>query len=162
MIDHNSLCIRELKVGREVYWRHRLWPKENPQPKPSLNQVVPEAVIRAKVEDYLRKSRTLEVLWQRPITTEQLQAEMERQARQTKEPEALRELWTALGNDPSLIAECLARPALAERLTHECFAAEQRAREEMAAPFDEWRHSVKTEMASDVATGRAVSIGCQR
>ncbi len=136
----------------EVYWRHRLWPKENPQPKPSLDQVLPEAAVRAKVEDYLRKSQALEVFWQRPITAEQLQAEMERQARQTKQPDALRELWAALGNDPSLIAECLARPALAERLSRECFAAEQRARKDMAAPFDEWWDSVKTEMASDVAT----------
>ena len=37
-------------------------------------------------------------------------------ARNTKQPEVLRELFEALGNDPSVIAECLARPVLAERL----------------------------------------------
>ena len=43
----------------EVYWRHRIWPKEKiPKPKPALNQVVPPSVLpRAKVEDYLQKSR---------------------------------------------------------------------------------------------------------
>jgi hypothetical protein len=35
---------------------------------------------------------------------------------QTKQPDVLRELFEALGNDPLVIAECLARPALAERL----------------------------------------------
>ena len=37
-------------------------------------------------------------------------------ARDTKQPEVLRELFQALGNDPAVIAECLARPVLAERL----------------------------------------------
>src|SRR5262249_12594717 len=33
----------------------------------------------------------------------------------TKQPEVLRELFKVLGNDPFVIAECLARPVLAER-----------------------------------------------
>ena len=37
-------------------------------------------------------------------------------ARDTKQPEVLRELFEALGNDPFVIAECLARPVLTERL----------------------------------------------
>ena len=41
---------------------------------------------------------------------------MDRMARDTKQPEVLRELFEALGNDPAVIAECLARPILAERL----------------------------------------------
>ena len=41
---------------------------------------------------------------------------MNRIARHTKQPEVLRELFEALGNDPVVIAECLARPLLAERL----------------------------------------------
>ena len=40
----------------EVYRRHRIWPKENPTPKPPLSAVMPDAAIRAKVEDYLKKS----------------------------------------------------------------------------------------------------------
>ena len=36
-------------------------------------------------------------------------------AKHTRDPEVLRELFEALGNDPFVIAECLARPALAER-----------------------------------------------
>ena len=65
--------------------------------------------------DYLRESRALEEQWQRPITPEQLQTEMERMASHSKQPDVLSELFAALGNDPFVIAECLARPALAER-----------------------------------------------
>src|SRR5205085_3338437 len=53
---------------------------------------------------------------QTPITAEQLQAEMNRMAEYTKQPEVLHELFDALGNDPFVIAECVARPALAESL----------------------------------------------
>ena len=103
----------------EVYWQHRIWPRnrgERPDPKPSLEAVMSEAQIESKVEDYLRNSQALEDYWQRPITAEQLQVEMDRMAQHTKQPEVLRELFEALGNDPVIIAECVARPALAERL----------------------------------------------
>src|SRR5215469_12245815 len=96
----------------EVYWRHRIWPKENLNPKPSLDAVMSQAQIETKVADYLRKSQALEDYWQRPITSEQLQAEMDRMAQETKQPDVLRELFEALGNDPFVIAECLARPIL--------------------------------------------------
>ncbi len=76
-----------------------------------------QAQLERKVHDYLRKSQALQDYWQRPITAEQLQAEMDRMAKHTKQPEVLRELFEALGNDPFVIAECLARPVLAERVT---------------------------------------------
>src|SRR4029434_10020432 len=98
----------------DVYWRHRIWPKERPDPKPSLDAVMSQAQMETKVEDYLRKSQTLEDYWQRPISAEQLQAEIERMAHYTKQPEVLRELFSALENDPFVIAECLARPIVAE------------------------------------------------
>jgi hypothetical protein len=100
----------------EVYWRHRIWPKERPDPKPSLDEVMPSSKLEKKVEDYLRNSQALEDYWQHPLSAEQLQAEMERMAQHTKQPEVLRELFEALGNDPFVIAECLARPALSERM----------------------------------------------
>ena len=102
----------------DVYWRHRIWPKERPDPKPSLDAVMSQATIEKKVQDYLRNSEALEQDWQKPITPEQLQAEMERMASHTKQPEVLRELFAALGNDPFVIAECLARPVLAERFAN--------------------------------------------
>ena len=100
----------------DVYWRHRIWPKENRTPKPSLDAVMSQAQLREKVADYLRESEELQNYWQRPITAEDLQVEMDRMASNTKQPEVLRELFAALGNDPFVIAECLARPVLIGRL----------------------------------------------
>jgi len=100
----------------EVYWRHRIWPKERSDLKPSLDAVISQAQIEKKVRNYLRNSQALADYSQRPLTTEQLQAEMDRMAQNTRQPEVLQELFEALGNDPFVIAECLARPILAERL----------------------------------------------
>jgi len=36
----------------EVYWRHRIWPKENSNPKPSLDAVISQAQLE-------KKSRTI-------------------------------------------------------------------------------------------------------
>ena len=110
----------------EVYWRHRIWPKERPDPKPSLDEVMSSAQLEKKVEDYLRNSQALEDYWQQPLSAEQLQAEMDRMSRHTKQPEVLRELFQALGNDPLVIAECLARPALSERLLANFYAHDER------------------------------------
>src|SRR5947207_6640843 len=103
----------------EAYWRHRIWPKERPDPKPSLDAVMSQAQLDSKVQDYLRKLQALEDYSQQPITPGQLQAEMGRMVKNTKQPEVLRELFEALGNDPFVIAECLARPTLAEGLLRE-------------------------------------------
>src|SRR5947199_960141 len=110
----------------KVYWRHRIWPKERPDPKPSLDEVMSQAQIEKKVEDYLRDSQAVEDYWQRPITPDQLQAEMERIGSHTKQPGVLGEIFAALGNDAFVIAECLARPVLAERLVTKLYAHDQR------------------------------------
>src|SRR5436190_20297158 len=81
----------------DVYWRHRIWPQERPDAKPSLDAVMSQAQLEKKVADYLRNSEALEDYWQRSITAEQLQAEMDRMAQHTKQPEVLRELFEAPG-----------------------------------------------------------------
>src|SRR5947208_9180245 len=110
----------------EVYGRHRIWPKERPDPKPSLDAVMCQAQLEKKVADYLSNSQALEDYWQRPVTAEQLQAEMDRMAKNTRQPEVLQELFEALGNDPFVIAECLARPALTDRLLTSWYTYDQR------------------------------------
>src|SRR5437667_174672 len=117
----------------QVYWRHRIWPKERPDPKPSLEAVMSQAQLEKKVAEYLRTSQVLGDYCQRPLTAEQLQAEMDRVAQHTKQPKVLRELFQALGNDPFVIAECLARPILSERL-------------KLARPLDSWRAGAEKQM----------------
>ena len=107
----------------EVYWRHRIWPRsggENPGPKPPLDAIVSQRQIEHKVEEYLRKSQLVADERGSAITVFELQTEMDRMASHTRQPEILRELFAALGNDPFVIAECLARPILTERLVREC------------------------------------------
>src|SRR2546428_3924826 len=83
----------------DVYWRHRIWPKDRPDPKPSLDAVMSQAQLEKKVTDSLLNSQALEDYWQRPLTAEQLPAEMDRMAKHTKQSEGLQELFEALGND---------------------------------------------------------------
>jgi hypothetical protein len=90
-----------------------------------LDAVISRAQLEKKVADYLRNSQELEDYWDRPAAPEQLQAEMDRMAKQTKQPRVLRELFAALGNDPFVIAECLARPVLTERLLTSQYAHDE-------------------------------------
>jgi N-acetylneuraminic acid mutarotase len=144
----------------EVYWRHRIWPKERPDPKPSLDEMMPPAQIEQKVEDYLRTSQALEDYWQQPVSAEQLQAEMERMAEHTQQPDVLRELFAALGNDPFIIAECLARPALSERLVTNFYAHDQRSHGELRRPSEAdlrepWRARAENQMPKVMAARAA-------
>ena len=108
--------VKAQEAIERVYYNHRIWPKDNPEPKPPFEKMVPKAVIEAKVTDYLKKCNALDKFWQRPIEPKQLQAEMDRMAKQSKDPATLKELFAALKDDPYLIAECLARPSLTEHL----------------------------------------------
>src|SRR5947199_8512183 len=60
----------------EVYWRHRIWPKERTDRKPSLDPVMSQAPLQRKVQDCVRTCQAQDVHWQRPLSEEQLQAEM--------------------------------------------------------------------------------------
>jgi hypothetical protein len=75
------------------------------------------------VLDYMRESNALAAIWNRPITAEQLQAEMRRMAAESQAPGVLRELFAALGDDPFTIAETLVRQTLADRLIREAYAS---------------------------------------
>jgi len=112
----------------EVYWRHRIWPKERPDAKPSLEAVMSQEQLEKKVSDYLRSSQALRDSWYRPINAQQLQAEIDRMAKHTKQSEVLQELFEALGNDPFVIAECLAKPVLTERLLPDLLGKDNRGR----------------------------------
>jgi N-acetylneuraminic acid mutarotase len=107
-----------------VTWQHTVFPSVGN--KPPLSEVIPAEITQRKVEDALRQSNALSVLWSRPLTAEQLQAEMQRIAQQTKQPDLLREQWRALDNDPRLIAELQVRPLLADRLLRNWYGRDER------------------------------------
>ncbi|OGF61410.1 MAG: hypothetical protein A2Y62_06555 [Candidatus Fischerbacteria bacterium RBG_13_37_8] len=47
-------------------------------------------------------------------------------AQHTRKPDMLRELWEALDNDPHLVAECLARPILSDKLLQDLYNNDER------------------------------------
>src|SRR5207237_9003168 len=77
-------------------------------------------------EDYLHKLQPMENYRNQLIRAERLQAVMERMPQHTRRPEMLRELFESLGNDPFVIAECLARPVLSEQLVTSSYGYDQR------------------------------------
>jgi N-acetylneuraminic acid mutarotase len=143
----------------EVYWRHRIWPKERTDSKPTLETVMSRRQIENKVRDHLRNTRVLEDYWQQPISSQQLQAEMEGMAQHTKDPEMLRELFETLGNDPFIIAECLARPALSERLVKEFYETNPKPGGEAKPGGQARRHSQSAPAESGTAGNPRVFTG---
>ena len=98
-VFHRTLTFAERaayqRAIEKVYWQHRIWPKGRCDPKPSLEAVMSQQQIERKVEDYLRDSQALQDYWQRPITPGQLQTEMDRMVRHTKQPQTARNLSSA-------------------------------------------------------------------
>jgi hypothetical protein len=133
----------------QVYWNHRIWPKENPGPKPPLSAVMSDETIRTKVEDYLRKSNALDSWWHRPITDDQLQAELDRMATHTKDGAMLQEIFHALGDDPFRIAETFIRQTLVDRLIRTWYAGNSRFHGALRAK-------------ADAAVDACASVGCMR
>ena len=114
-------CQRRIE---RIRWMHRTESVAG-QHRP-FEETVPAELIRAKVETYLLQGEALARYWGRPLSAPQLQAEMERMARNTKAPDRLQELHSVLGDDPDVIAECLARPVLTERLIRNWYAYDTR------------------------------------
>ena len=146
----SSLSI-EARLGchraiEEVYWRHRSWPAENRSPKPSLTTVVSDTRLRQQVEEGLAKSNALKRLWNYDLSPERLQGEIDRMARDSRDPGTLRELFDALGNDSTLIAECLVRPIAADQKLRNWFAGDQRV-------HGEQRAAIERELAVHTASG---------
>lgn len=97
----------------EVYWRHRIWPESNPGPKPALAQTLARESVERRMDDALRQVTALEEGWNVRIDGAVLQRELERMARDTKDPAMLRELFAAAGSGENA-ALCLALPELAK------------------------------------------------
>ena len=113
-------------VLEELRWSHTDWPATNPTPKPPRSEQISDAEIGRKLDDSLRMEAALADLYRVQMDASALQTELNRIAVNTKAPERLREIYTALGNDPARIAECMVRPELAERRLREGYAHDAR------------------------------------
>src|SRR5258706_1435859 len=124
-------AVRQLTLGERIaaqegierlYYSHQLGAAT------PFDEAVPRDVVEAKVRDMLKKTEALERLWDTPVTSDMLRAEVDRIARATRFPERLREVYAALGNDTVLIQECFARPVLVDRLARGFFSGEEEIR----------------------------------
>ena len=98
----------------EVYWRHRIWPNERLDPKPSLDAVMSQARSKTKSQITANHKRSqITGNGQLLLSSCKLRwiAWQEHRAARC----VTRTLCSARQR-PCFIAECLARPALAERL----------------------------------------------
>jgi hypothetical protein len=112
--------VKAQEAIERVYYSHQIGATD------SFETAVPRAVLERKVHTYLDQTAALRRYWKTSITDEMLQGELERMARGTRMPERLHELYAALGNDPFLIKECLARAALVDRLARSFYASDPR------------------------------------
>lgn len=119
-IEQRVACEQSIQ---EVYYSHRSWPQDSA--KPPFDAAISRQQIEAKVWATEDKSRLLEQRWGSRISIAELQAEIDRMATRSRRPDRLGELWAALGNDPLLIAECLARPLLVERKIRSFYQGDQ-------------------------------------
>ncbi len=103
------------RAVERFYHAHRIG-----QTKP-FESVVTDELLDARVRRYLKQSVALEQFWDVPITTDALDAELERIVRNTAAPEKLHELFKALDHDPLLIREIIIRPVLVDRLSRKLF-----------------------------------------
>ena len=101
--------VKAQEAIERVYYSHQLGAT-----KP-FEDAVPRAVIEEKVTAYLEKSHELESRTGTRFASDAFQRELRRIKTETRKPEVLTELFNALGNDPWILEECLARQTLASR-----------------------------------------------
>ena len=104
---------------KELQWSYNIWPKENKTKKPSFTELVNKDQIYSSVVNNLKKQTVLANEFGIEISAEMLQGELDRMARDTKDPRRLQELFASLNNSPASIAECVARPNLVNRFLQE-------------------------------------------
>jgi hypothetical protein len=91
---------------------------------------VPRAIAEERARRTLALSETLRSFWHTPITKEMLDAEVRRMTRSSAMPGRLRDRFAALGDDPVLIREVIARPVLADRLARNFYNWDRRVHAE--------------------------------
>ena len=112
--------VASLEAIERVRYAHQLGAKL------SFEQAVPRSLLETKVRNSLKQSAALERFWGITITADDLAAEVRRMVTDTRMPERLAEVVAALGDDPMLVQECLARPVVADRLARQAFALDER------------------------------------
>lgn len=129
--------IKAQEAIERVYYSHQIGTTA------PFEEAVPRRVLENKVRTYLQLTALLESQWKTKVTNEMLQREVERMGRGSKMPERLQELYAALGDDPVLIKECLARPTLVNRVSRSFFAGDTAVHASARARAEEIRRRLE-------------------
>ncbi len=148
----------------QVYWAQRTWPADNPGPKPALADVLDEKTLAERAEQGVLESALLFERFGVRIEPAALRGEIERMVRDTRRPAVLRDLFAALGDDPVLVAETLARPLVADRLLREAYEhaagskgnATATASASARPAFDDWFRDAARAVAASASLGVTV------
>ena len=111
--------VKAQEAIERVYYAHQIGARA------PFEETVPNAILEAKVQRYLRQTSALAALWKIQVTDEMLDRELVRMASGTRMPDRLVELYAALGDDAFLIKECLARATLVDRLARNFYASDR-------------------------------------
>lgn len=105
----------------EVRWAQRIWPADNPGPKPALAELLERETVAAQVTDSLRMQTALSARYGLQLERAQLQRELQRMVEHTQAPQQLQRLFDALQNDPLRVQECLLRPQRVQAALREAY-----------------------------------------
>ncbi len=129
--------VRAQEAIERVYYSHQIGTTR------PFDAAVPRDALVQKVRAYVEQTAALERFWNTTVTGEALRLELERMVRGTRMPGRLRELFAALDDDPSLIEECLARPALVGRLVRNFFDYDERFHAETHREAERLREALR-------------------
>ena len=115
----------------DIRWAHRIWPKDNSTQKPLRSEILSNGQILERAKNSLAMEAALATLYGITIDDSLLQAELNRMAKQTRAPERLEEMFSALNNDPVAIAECIVRPSLVQKMFRTRYASDSRQHGEL-------------------------------
>ncbi len=150
VLDFESRVWAQTQIER-VWYNHRIWPKENPGPKPLFETMVARELIERRAGEPLQYTAALKQFFNLEITPAMLQSEMDRMAKGTQDAATLRELFAALHDDPRLIAETLGRQTLADRLLRSNYSWDLK----LHAPVRARANSIASDLAPFKGRGRA-------
>jgi hypothetical protein len=110
-LQKRFLCQQQLD---ELAWQEQNWPQQNPGAKPAFSEKYADDLSETKTHRLFAQEWLLEQNGT-VIKASDLQNELNRVVQQSKAPNQLARMLSALGNDPQTIGECLIRPLLVEQ-----------------------------------------------
>ncbi len=137
---HRTLSFHDRLAAEEaiarVYYAHQLGALL------PFEKAVPRSALEKRLIDSLERSAALEETWRVPVTSLSLQRELERIVRNSRSPDKLQEILTAMNGDVFLLMETLVRSTLVARLSESFFAHDRVIHAATRIRADEYRESL--------------------